>query len=232
MLREVGDQLIHAGRVIRPYIGVRIISVDEDTPDRFGSIFNGVKKGVIVQTIMADTPASKSDLRPEDVITEVDGVPVGTDRELQKQILAKKVGATVQLSVIRKGKAMKLPVTTSELPAEVARVNLNAPTGPDAESQRQEASQFGMQLQDLNRDLAANLGVTSNSGVVVTSVAEDSPAARAAINVKDVITAVDDRPVKDVGSFKEAAKAGDPKRGIVCYLERPAGKSFVVIKGD
>ena len=47
-----------------------------------------------------------------------------------------------------------------------------------------------------------------------------------------MITAVDDRPVKDVASFKEAAKAGDPKRGISCYLERPAGKSFEVIKAE
>ncbi len=233
MLREVGDQLIHAGRVIRPYIGVRIVSVDEDTPDRFGNVFNGVKKGVIVQTIMTDTPAYHSDLRPEDVITEVDGVPVGTDRDLQKQILSKKVGGTVQLSVIRRGKNIKVPVVTAELPVEVVRNNPNGPgTGPDSDSQKQEAAQFGMQLQDLNRDLAANLGITANNGVVVTSVAEDSPAARAHIVVKDVITAVDDRPVKDVASFKEAAKTGDPRRGIVCYLERPAGKSFEVIKAN
>ena len=233
MLREVGDQLIHSGRVIRPYIGVRIVSVDEDTPERYATLFNGVKKGVIVDTIMTDTPASKSDLRPGDVITEVDGAAVGTDRELQKQILSKKVGTTVQLTVIRKGKAIKVPVTTSELPVEIARNNpTETGAGPDSEAQRQEAAQFGMQLQDLNKDLAGNLGVTANSGVVVTSVADDSPAARASIAVKDVITAVDDRPVKDVVSFKEAAKAGDPKRGIVCYLERPAGKSFVVIKGE
>ncbi len=63
-------------------------------------------------------------------------------------------------------------------------------------------------------------------------MAEDSPAARAHINIKDVITAVDDRPVKDVAAFKEVAKAGDPRRGIVCYLERPTGKSFEVIKAD
>ena len=233
MLREVGDQIIHSGRVIRPYIGVRIVSVDEDTPDRYGSVFNGVKRGVIVQTIMVDTPASKSDLRPEDVITEVDGVSVGTDRDLQKQILSKKVGGTVQLSVIRKGKNIKVPVVTAELPVEIVRNNPSGPgSGPDSELQKQEAAQFGMQLQDLNRDLALNLGVTANSGVVVTSVAEDSPAARAHINVKDVITAVDDRPVRDVAAFKEVAKSGDPKRGIVCYLERPTGKSFEVIKAD
>ena len=50
----------------------------------------------------------------------------------------------------------------SELPADgrpCATIRTRPGTGPDAESQRkQEASQFGMQLQDLNKDLAANLG--------------------------------------------------------------------------
>ena len=233
MLREVGDQLIHNGRVIRPYIGVLMVSVDENTSDRYGTLFNAVKKGVIVVTIKSDSPAFKSDLRPEDVITEVDGVPVGTDRELQKQILGKKVGATVQMTVYRKGKTIKLAVTTAELPADVNRNAAGLGDNPDGEAQRQEASQmYGMQLQELTRDLAGNLGVTANSGVVVTSVAKDSPAERASITVKDVITAVEDRPVKDVPSFKEAAKSGDLKRGIVCYLERPSGKSFVLIKTD
>ena len=58
-------------------------------------------------------------------------------------------------------------------------------TYPGSESQRQEINQlYGMQLQDLTHDLAANLGITANSGVVVTSVADDSPAVRALINVK------------------------------------------------
>ena len=44
---------------------------------------------------------------------------------------------------------------------------------------------------------------------------------------------MDDRPVKDVGSFKEAAKAGDPEAGDRRVIWNvPAGKSFVVIKGD
>ena len=233
MLREVGDQLIHNGRVIRPYIGVRIVSVDEDTPERFGTVFNGVKKGVIVQTIMADTPAAKSDLRPEDVITEVDSVAVGTDRELQKQILGKKVGANVQLTVFRKGKTIKIAVMTGELPGDNANLGIDTARAQPGDFKAPETGQsFGMQLQELTKDLAANLGVTAASGVVVTSVSDDSPAARASIQVKDVITAVDDRPVKDLASFKEAVKNGDAKRGIVCYLERPGGKSFVVIKAD
>ena len=234
MLRDVGDQLIHAGHVVRPYIGVRIETLDEAV-ENYGPVFGLVKKGVVIKTILADSPAYKSsDLHTADVITEVDGVPIGSDRELQKQILAKRVGSTVQLTVVRKGKTMKVPITTSELPA-VAVHGGEVGDGEEGESEavRQETNRlFGMQLQELNRELANNLGVTATSGVVVTNVAEDSPAARAGIMTKDVITAVDDRPVKDTPTFKEASKGGDLKRGIMCYLERPAGKTFVVIKAD
>ena len=236
MLREVGDQLIHTGRVVRPYIGVRIRSLGDDTAERFGGIFSGVKKGVIVETILPDTPAYKSDLRQADVITEVDGVAVASDRELQKQILAKKVGATVQLTVYRKGKTMKLPITTGELPVVVAQNNLSDPAGPDNEGEDSDKEApnraFGLQLEDLTKDLAGTMGLPGSTGVLVTSVAPDSAAARAGINVKDVITSVDDKPVKDVAAFMEAVKGGDPKRGILCYLERPSGKTFVVIKGE
>ena len=233
MLRDVGDQIIHAGRVVRPYIGVRIETLEEAV-EKDGAIFGPVKKGVVVINILADSPAFKNnDLHSADVITEVDGVPVGSDRELQKQILGKRIGATVQLTVVRKGKTLKVPITTSELPVTASRAAL--PGGDDSENEavRQESSRlFGMQLQELNRELAGNLGVSANAGVVVTTVADDSLAARAGIVTKDVITAVDDRPVKDAATFKDATKGGDLKRGIVCYLERPAGKTFVVIKAD
>ena len=59
MLREVGDQLIHAGHVVRPYIGVRIETLD-DAIEKYGSVFGGVKKGVVINTILADSPAYRS----------------------------------------------------------------------------------------------------------------------------------------------------------------------------
>ena len=67
---------------------------------------------------------------------------------------------------------------------------------------------------------------------MVTAVAEDSPAAQAQIAVRDVITAVDEKPVKDLASFKDAVKGADPKRGILCDVDRAGSKTFAVIKAD
>ncbi len=235
MLRETGDQLIHSGRVVRPYIGVRIESISDETAEKFGAVFKGVKKGVIVRTMNIDSPAFHSDLQPADVITEVDGVPVGTDMELQKQILGKKVGATVQLSVIRKGKAIRVPVTTAELPAVLAdNSNANGQTSvAETEAAKQETRDlFGLQLQELTKEGAASLGLSKNGGVVVADVAEDSPAQHAGINRGDVITALDYKPIRDVAAFKEAAKAADGKLGVLCEIERTTGRTFEVIKAE
>jgi serine protease Do len=268
MLKEIGNSLIKTGRIVRPYIGVRIETLSDDSLAGSGSptansgsnsgngrldpsLPGGMKKGVVVRTIEPDTPAYKSDLKPADVITEVDGQPVNSDRELQKRILAKKVGDTVQLTVIRKGKTVKVPVVTGELPSEVAgtggRRNVlpqpdssssgggggNEPgAGKDGGARAGTNNFYGLQVQKMTKDLAESMGVESDTGVIITSVAEDSPAARAGIQVRDVITEIGDKPVTDVESLKEALKGADPKRGIDCYVTRGGSKTFVVIKGS
>ena len=235
MLREVGDQIIAKGHVMRPYIGVIIVSLDSDNADNYGAYFSGVKKGVIVKAILPDTPAFKSDLHVTDVITEVDGVAVSSDRDLQKQILAKKIGSSVQLTIFRRGRTVKVAVATSELPPDYARAaNTSAPDPApraDAEPPKPDgASLYGMQMQTLTRDASARMGLTAASGIVVVAVDDDSPAGRAGIRSRDVITAVDDEPIKDVSAFREAIKKGDAGRGIACYVERPEGKTFALIK--
>lgn len=237
MLRSVGDELIHSGHVVRSWIGVRIEAADE-AEGRYGAVFSGLKKGVIVTGIQPESPAMKSDaLQPADIILDVDGAPVSTDMELQKQILSKKVGATVQLGVLRRKKTLKVAVTTEEMPTPIITPEPETPGTADdgaiEERRREKAAQsFGVQVQDLTRELAANMGVRYSVGVIVTTVAEDSLASKAGILAKDVITSVDDRPVKDTATFKEAIKAGDPKKGVLCVVDRLMGKSFVVIKKD
>ena len=87
-----------------------------------------------------------------------------------------------------------------------------------------------MGTQSITADLAARLRLPSSAGVVLVTVEENSPAAHADLHPRDVITAVDDEPVKDVAALRAAMKKGDPARGIACYVERPEGKTFALIK--
>ena len=95
MLAEVSKQLIADGKVRHTYIGVRYDSL-ADNPTLLEH-FQGIESGALVRTIMADSPAFRSDLRPFDVITQVDGVAISGAKDLQREIVKKKIGQVVQL---------------------------------------------------------------------------------------------------------------------------------------
>src|SRR5204862_699487 len=106
-------------KIVRPWLGIRIETVGDDPTIR--ELFKGADKGVVVRTIEADAPASKSNLRPFDVITHVDGSATTSDSQLQHEILKKKVGQNGELTVWRKGQAINVSVKTGELPDEMSR---------------------------------------------------------------------------------------------------------------
>src|SRR5216110_1853868 len=153
MAKEIGTELVAGHKITRPWLGIRIETLGDDQDLR--DLFKGAEKGVVVRTIEADAPAYKSNLRPFDVITQVDGTPIETDSQLQHEILKKKIDQDVQLTVWRKGKTIKVPLKTGELPNEIARTS-NEPARP-AQPERQEVGKFGLQVQELTKDVAERL---------------------------------------------------------------------------
>jgi serine protease Do len=226
MAREIGDELIAGHKIMRPWLGIRIETLGDDPGVR--DLFKGIERGVVVRTIEADAPAYKSDLRPFDVITQVDATAVTTDSQLQHEILKKKIGQKVELTVWRKGQTLKLPVTTGELPNEISRAS-NEPARPPQEKQ-QEVGKFGLQVQELTKEMAQRFKLGVQKGVIVTDVADNSLSAQQGIEREDVITEVDGKPVADVKSFREALNKSDPKRGVLLYLDRKGSKTFAVLK--
>jgi Do/DeqQ family serine protease len=226
LTNEIGQQLIAGHKIIRPWLGIRIESLGDDPSIR--DLFKGLDKGVVVRTIEADAPAYKSDLRPFDVITQVDNSPVNSDTQLQREILKKKVGQNVELTVWRKGQTLKIAVTTGELPNDISRASNElippAPTKPE------DSNKFGLQVQELTKEVAARLKLNVQQGVIVTDVADNSLAAAQDIQREDVITEVDGKQVTNVASFRQALNKADPRKGILLYLDRKGSKTFAVLK--
>ncbi len=211
MARPVADQLIDHGKVIRPWLGVAIAPLSENKELQE---LTKLKDGVVVQEIRPGTPAAASDLKPADIITTVDGVPVKSPRELQQQVLGKKIGQKVILDVMRDGKAIKVPVQTAEMKDEVV-VATRKPTEKSAAEPA-----FGLTVQNAD----------DGQGVVVRDVTDGSIAAEKGLQPGDVITEVDRHPVKNAADFKAALAKADAKKGVLVYLKRGASSTFVVLK--
>jgi len=229
MAKDIGGELIAGRKIVRPWLGIRIETLGDDPSIR--ELFKGADKGVVVRTIEADAPASRSNLRPFDVITHVDGSAVTSDSQLQHEILKRKVGQNVELTVWRKGQAIKVPVKTGELPDEITRAS-NQPVHPSEPTPSRDGGigKFGLQVQDLTKDVADRLHLPTQQGVIVTDVEDNSIASAQGIEREDVITEVDGKPVANVQSFRDALKKADPKRGVLLYLDRKGSKTFAVLK--
>jgi serine protease Do len=224
LARQISDQLIASGKIVRPWLGIIIESLGEQNR---AEVFKGVDKGVVVRTIQADTPASKSDLRPADVITDVDGVQVASARELQNEVLKKKVGEQLTLGVWRNGKKMSVSVKTEELPGDPGKLANNPP--PPVQSENV-ASTFGVQVQDVTPELKQELGLKSDVGVVVTEVAPNSPAALADIQSGDVITEEGRNPISNTESFQKALVEQKGKPNLLLLLDRKGVKTYSIVR--
>src|SRR6266403_2163451 len=226
MAKEIGAELIAGRKIVRPWLGIRIETLGDDPSIR--DLLKGADKGVVVRTVEADAPAYKSNLRPFDVITQVDGTPVDTDSQLQHEILKKKIGQNVELTVWRKGQMIKVPVRTGELPNDMARAS-NEPIQP-VQPKQEDVGKFGLQVQEITKEVAERLRLSVQQGVIVTDVADNSLAAQQDVQREDIITEVDGKPITNVQSFREALTKADPKRGVLLYLDRKGSKTFAVLK--
>ena len=215
MLKEVSAELITNGRISRPWLGVRMESLQASIGRE---TVTGIDKGVVIKTIEANAPALKSDLRPADVVTEVDGVQLATARDLQKEILKKKVGQTVQLTVWRRGQSLKLPLKTGELQPEVAGVSLPRP----AQLSEITGQTLGLQLDD-----------TDGSGARISGILPNSPATATELQMQDVITAINTEPITDAASARQKIKSAlskTPEKGVLLNFSREGKKNWAVIE--
>ncbi|HEX4085433.1 MAG TPA: trypsin-like peptidase domain-containing protein [Chthoniobacteraceae bacterium] len=225
MLKDVGSQLIATGKAIHPWLGITVSTLDDEMQD--SERFHGLDGGVCVETIEADAPAYKSDLRPNDVIIKVDGIPVLTTHDLQREVLRKKVGESVDLNVWRAGKTMDIDVVTDELPADMSKVAQNHTHAKSAIYEM-----YGLELAPPPPNSQGQpVQNRITGGVVVNGVIGDSPASRAGVHPGDLITAVEEKNVPDASSCLAAlGMAGSAHPRVTISLLRDGQKTRAILQ--
>ncbi len=211
MAKQVMDQIIKGGKVSRGYMGVTLESMTPELAPHFG-----LKEphGAIVGDVTAGAPGSKAGLKSGDVITAIDGKKVTDSDDLTMDVVSHAPGSTVSLDVVRNGQPMKINVTLGTRPGGVDWSKRN----PQSENEQGEdngsegnTSIRGITVENLTSDLAQQVNAPDNTrGVVVDSVAPDSPAADS-LGRGVVITAVDHHPVNNVQDFKRLVTQAEGK---------------------
>jgi len=204
--KEVMRQLIASGRVVRGWLGIAI----QDVTDELAGTF-GVKEGVLVAEVMKGGPAEAAGVRQGDVIVELNGAPIKEVPELQRRVAAVAPGQPVRLKVIRERKPVALSVTVTEMPAEEPVLA----GAPDEES-------WGLGVEPLSGEAAAQLGLTIAGGLLVTDVVTGGPADRAGLRRGDVIVEVGKKPVADPAALFRMLAQLKPGDRVLVFVQRPS----------
>ncbi|MDX6659478.1 MAG: hypothetical protein QOJ55_300, partial [Solirubrobacteraceae bacterium] len=101
------------GRVRRAYLG--IAGGPRPLPPGSRRRF-GARTGVEVVEVVDDSPAQRAGLRAEDLIVEVDGSAVTGVADLQRLMVADRIGAAVAVTLLRGGRTVTLELVPAELP--------------------------------------------------------------------------------------------------------------------
>lgn len=227
-VKDICAQLISSGRVRRPWLGIQIEGIEENP--RLKLRYAKIARGVVVESIIPDSPAAHSKLLPGDVITHIDGKETRKAGDVQQAVLAKKIGDSIRISFLRNQIAWEISITTSELPFSPPPPEPSpAPSSDEAPSL---ASSLGLRLRTLTPKLirSLNLDEMTASGIIVTEVLPRSESAAADLRPGDVITAIDNSPVTTETDFYSLLSRPTSETTWQISLIRSGKQAFLYLK--
>jgi serine protease Do len=202
------------------------------TRENMGRYHLSQVRGVGVTQVIKDSPAEKAGLRKDDVILRLDGENITSVRKLNRLVSEIAPDQSVRVNFSRAGSEQEITATIAKrnnssmvrdlLPGDSKRWKWEADPkafkweGPlldrdgfankdgDLTFMLGNSRRIGVSTMELSKQLADFFGIADGKGVLVTSVTEDGPAAKAGIKAGDVITAIDGEAVDSPGDISRA----------------------------
>jgi serine protease Do len=197
------------------YMGLAAVEVTRENMGRYNL---REPRGLVITRVAEDSPAARAGLKVGDVILRFDGEQVTTYRKLQRLISEAAPEQNVRLGISRSGSEQEVSLALGhrqnsfEALSRVYGAQANAQQAQRAlEGLRNQGTigfgwgrRIGINTTQLTKQLADYFGVSGGRGLLITSVVENSPAARAGLKAGDVITDVDGEKVESAGDLSRA----------------------------
>lgn len=207
MAKDVMEQLIHKGKVVRPWIGISMQALSSELKEQFNA-----DSGVLVREVFSGDPADKGGIEPGDIIIEIDGQKVNTPGDVQFAVLKHKPEDKVQITALRNGKKKKLEiVAVQQKTDEMAGFSPSETTGDNI-------SEYGLSLSE------------ENGEIIVSSVAPNSMAEHAGLRRGMKIYAINRVKVKSLADVEQALRK--KKDSLLLYISDGRTKRFVILEKD
>lgn len=201
------------------FLGVHAEDVSKENMASYGM---REVRGVGVTEVVKDSPAEKAGLRKGDVIVGFNGEAVTSTRKLNRLVNESSPDQNVRLTIARGGSEQEVSATLGkrdafnkvwnektreEMREKIEKMKKDMPAKIKSGDGTWTINmggyrRIGISTQTLTKQLADYFGVSE--GILVTSVVDNSAAAKAGLKAGDVITAVDGEKVDSPGDISRA----------------------------
>jgi predicted metalloprotease with PDZ domain len=234
--------LLLAGASVATAGGVWLgITMDEISPSMARALGLDEERGVLIDDVVDGSPAAQAGLEPGDVILSVAGEEVADSKDLVRAIQRFDPGDEIDVDVLRGGQRESVTVTLGE--RESKRSTVWRFGGKEGEVREFAPQVDAERLKDIMADVFGSrrdrgyLGIVpggddedGETGVVVASLTEDGPAARAGLEVGDRIIALDGEPIDDRTALREFLEEADPGQDVTVTVMRDGDRREIDVE--
>ncbi|MCP4548315.1 MAG: PDZ domain-containing protein [bacterium] len=202
------------------YLGVSLTELDEETAEEAG---RRNTDGALILTVIHDTPAHDAGLEAGDIVVGVDRESIDDPDDLTRLIRSHSPGDEVKLRIIRDGRKRNIEVTLAERDHSMFLDLRKGGSGHRFFTQRNfsdspfaggkilnhfnEGGQLGVQVRELNEDLAEYFPGADDGGVLILDVLDDTPAEEIGLKSGDVITRLAGKRITSIKDLHKAVAA-------------------------
>ncbi|EIJ40988.1 periplasmic serine protease, Do/DeqQ family [Beggiatoa alba B18LD] len=221
------EQLRDKGSVSRGWLGVQIQPLTDEIAESLGL---SDTKGALVADLLPESPARTAGVKVGDVIIAVDGQVINQFKDLPRFIAKGKAGEVAKLTVWRGNQQQMIAVTLSNMPADTQQV---ASSSNRFDGETSTHDEVGLKLTALTEKARRQFQLSENTeGVLITDVANRSPAADVGLQAGDVIVMVGQvkvsNPAEVVAKIKEAEQT--KRQSVLLLVDRRGDQRFITVK--
>ncbi len=210
---DIIDQLEKEGEVNRGWLGIAFQEVDQELASSFGL---SSPRGALVTQVLPDSPAEEAGIEDGDIILSYGDTPLKHSRDLPPLVGSTRSGERVHLILLRDGRERRLEVKIGRLDdRDIAQASSGAPVDKNA---------LGLRFRENDAD-----GPARGRGIVVASMAAQGRAARAGIEVDDLILRIDDQPVQSVKQAEALIRAAGAESLRLLVLRQHPTRRYLAI---
>ena len=228
LARNVMEQLVKGGKVVRGYLGV---TMQDLTPELVDAFKLKAREGALVSDVMPGSPAAKAGFKSGDVLTEFDGKKILDGRHLKLTVANVAPGTEVPVMVLRDNKTTELKVKIGENTGKHKRGVESDNEDDDKKSSKDNdtGTLNGVGVGDLDPQVRREFDIPAKvQGAIVTDVEPSSAAANVGLQPGDVIQEINHHPVRSAEDAVQLTEKTETKKTLLKVWSQK-GVRFVIV---